>query len=170
VREAISRKNRARIVYRRGDAAHGDERIIEPYRLVMFGPTWYVAAHDEQSDDVRIFRMDRVEAAEVLAEKSAAEHFAKIEERLAQGGPFAADAAARLRVRFGPKAARWVREHESGVEEEGGAYVVEYPLADLEWAVRHVLQYGSEAEILEPAEARRLIAVRLRAMLAETRE
>jgi proteasome accessory factor C len=166
MREAISRKNKARIVYRRGESAQSDERIIEPYRLLLFGPTWYVAAHCEQSADVRIFRMDRVESAEVLAEKSAAEHFARVEERLGQGGPFAAEASARLRVRFGPKAARWVREHESGVEGEDGAYVVEYPLADLEWAVRHVLQYGTEAEVLDPPEARAHVARRLREMLA----
>jgi proteasome accessory factor C len=166
IREAIGRKNKVRIVYRRGDSAHGDERIIEPYRLLMFGPTWYVAAFCEQSDDVRIFRMDRVEAAEMLAEKSAPEHFARVEQRLRQGGPFAVDTSARLRVRFGPKAARWVREHESGTAEEDGSYVVEYPLADLEWAVRHVLQYGTEAEVLDPPEARERVASRLREMLA----
>jgi predicted DNA-binding transcriptional regulator YafY len=165
MRAAIGRRNKARIVYRRGDSAHGDERIIEPYRLLMFGPTWYVAAHCEQSDDVRIFRMDRVEAAELRPEKSAAEHFARIEERLGQGGPFAAEATSRLRVRFGPKAARWVREHESGTVEEDGSYVVEYPLADLEWAVRHVLQYGAEAEVLDPPEARERVKSRLRETL-----
>jgi proteasome accessory factor C len=166
MRDAISRKSKARIVYRRGESAHGDERIIEPCRLLMYGPTWYVAAHDEQSGDVRIFRMDRVETAEVLPDKSAADHFAKVEQRLAQGGAFASDGSERLRVRFGAKAARWVREHERGVEEKDGAYVVEYPLADLEWAVRHVLQYGTEAEVLEPAEAREYVKRRVGEMLA----
>lgn len=30
---------------------------------------------------------------------------------------------------------------------------IEHPLADAEWGVRHVLQYGSEAEVLEPVVA-----------------
>ena len=170
MREAISRKRKARIIYRRGDSSQGDERVIEPYRLLMFGPTWYVAAHCEQSDDARIFRMDRVESAEVLGEKALPDHFAKIEERLKEEVPFATETASRLRIRFAPKAARWVREHDGGVEEEEGSYIVEYPLADLEWAVRHVLQYGTEAEVLDPPEAREHVMRRLHQMLAHRRK
>jgi len=33
-----------------------------------------------------------------------------------------------------------------------------YPLADTQWVVRHVLQYGAEARVLEPESAR--VAVR----------
>jgi len=52
-----------------------------------------------------------------------------------------------------------------GDVEADGSYVVEHPLADVDWALRHVLQYGSEAEILEPATVRRAVRDRLRSML-----
>lgn len=165
MREAMQRGQKARIVYRRGDSLEGDTRVIEPYRLLTFGPTWYVAAHCEQSEDVRIFRVDRVESAEMLSEPAVREHFAKIEERLSRESPFATNPYSSLRVKFRPTAARWVREHESGITQDDGSYTVEYPLADFDWAVRHVLQYGAEAEILEPREARDRIAERLRDML-----
>jgi predicted DNA-binding transcriptional regulator YafY len=39
------------------------------------------------------------------------------------------------------------------------------PVADDAWAVRHVLQYGPEAEILEPVELRRMLVERLKSMI-----
>jgi len=44
--------------------------------------------------------------------------------------------------------------------------VVRHPLADDAWAVRHVLQYGPEAEVLEPARIRERIVATLNAMAA----
>jgi predicted DNA-binding transcriptional regulator YafY len=43
---------------------------------------------------------------------------------------------------------------------------VEHPLADTDWAVRHVLQYGPDAEVLEPAAVREEIVRRLQGMMA----
>jgi predicted DNA-binding transcriptional regulator YafY len=36
-----------------------------------------------------------------------------------------------------------------------------HPLADTDWAVRHVLQYGPDATVLEPAEVREAVVQRL---------
>jgi predicted DNA-binding transcriptional regulator YafY len=44
--------------------------------------------------------------------------------------------------------------------------VVEHPLADPEWGMRHVLQYGDEAEVLEPASLRARLRERLAAIAA----
>lgn len=170
LRDAIARKRKARIVYHRADRAEGEARIIHPCRLMLFGPTWYVAAFCDQSDDARVFRLDRIESVQVLDDAAVPSNLARVEERIANGFSFAADAVVRLRIRFRPTAARWVREHEAGVAQDDGSYVVEYPLADPEWAVRHVLQYGTEAEVLEPAEVREMLAVRLRAMRQGARQ
>jgi predicted DNA-binding transcriptional regulator YafY len=35
--------------------------------------------------------------------------------------------------------------------------VVRYPLADRDWAVRHVLQYGEDAVVLAPATVQRAV-------------
>jgi predicted DNA-binding transcriptional regulator YafY len=34
---------------------------------------------------------------------------------------------------------------------------MEHPLADAHWAVRHVVQYGADAEVLRPASVRRAV-------------
>jgi predicted DNA-binding transcriptional regulator YafY len=39
--------------------------------------------------------------------------------------------------------------------------VVEHPLADMDWAVRHVLQYGPDVDVLEPVEVREKVCERL---------
>ena len=41
---------------------------------------------------------------------------------------------------------------------------MEHPLADRDWAVRHVLQYGPDVTVLEPAEVREAVVRRLEAM------
>ena len=39
---------------------------------------------------------------------------------------------------------------------------LEHPLADPHWALRHVLQYGPDAEVLEPAAVREAVVEGLR--------
>jgi len=165
VREALAKRRKLRIAYRRGDATEATTRVVSPYRLILAGPGWYLIGFCERSDGVRVFRLDRVEGAELLGETCAPPDEAAMAEYLARGPVFASTAPVTLRVRFSPRIARWVAEREPGTAEPDGSYVVDYPMADVDWAVRHVLQYGPEAEILQPAEARRAIRARLAAML-----
>jgi predicted DNA-binding transcriptional regulator YafY len=74
---------------------------------------------------------------------------------------FAPRAAPSMKVRYSPRIARWIAEREEGDRSSDGSFVVEHPLADPDWAVRHVLQYGAEAEVLEPATIRAAIKARL---------
>ena len=86
---------------------------------------------------------------------------------LRDGRAFQSDVAARpLVVRYGPAVARWIAEREGGMLDEDGSVTVTHPLADVDWAVRHVLQYGADAEVLAPADVREAIVRRLDAMLA----
>jgi predicted DNA-binding transcriptional regulator YafY len=38
-----------------------------------------------------------------------------------------------------------------------GSLELDHPMTDVSWAVRHALQYGAEAEVLGPPEAREAI-------------
>jgi proteasome accessory factor C len=165
VRDALRQRRKLRIVYRRGNASEPSSRVVRPYRLILAGPVWYLLAFCEKSMAIRIFRVDRIEEAAVLPDKFAPPDLASIEAQLANGPVFVSDAPVKMRVRFSPKVARWLQEHETGTVEADGSFVVEYPLADLDWGVRHVLQYGPEAEILEPREARKAIVERLKAIV-----
>ena len=64
--------------------------------------------------------------------------------------------------------ARWIAEREGRATEADRSLVIEHPLADWEWAVRHVLQYGPDAEVLGPVSVRAELKRRLRAVLASS--
>jgi predicted DNA-binding transcriptional regulator YafY len=66
-----------------------------------------------------------------------------------------------MTVRYSPRIARWVAEREGLQLAEDGSLTMEHPVADESWAVRHVLQYGPDAEVLAPAAMRELVADRL---------
>ena len=58
-------------------------------------------------------------------------------------------------VGFGPPIARRLEEqHPGGRTDPRGRYLVTFRVADPAWFVREVLQYGAEAEVLEPPELR----------------
>jgi predicted DNA-binding transcriptional regulator YafY len=64
--------------------------------------------------------------------------------------------------RYSLRIARWIREKGPVEECEDGSVVVRHRVADPDRVVRHVLQGGADAEILEPATCRESIAAVLR--------
>ena len=70
-----------------------------------------------------------------------------------------------MRVRYSPRIARWIAEREALALDADGSLTMEHPLADVQWGVRHVLQYGPDAEVLEPAELRDEVVRRLGTLL-----
>ena len=42
--------------------------------------------------------------------------------------------------------------------------MLQHPIADGEWAIRHVLQYGPDAEVVAPEELRAAVRARLEQM------
>ncbi len=165
VRDALAKRRKLRITYRRGDSTRAAERTVCPYRLILAGPGWYLVAYCERSSGVRVFRVDRIEDAQMLTEKYDSPTPDALSAHLGSGPVFESDAPATLRVRYSPKIARWIRERLEGTVESDGSYVVEHPMADSDWALRHALQYGPEAEILEPAAVRHAVRERLVSML-----
>jgi predicted DNA-binding transcriptional regulator YafY len=61
-------------------------------------------------------------------------------------------AVERVRVRFSARVAPRVRERYPDCEAaDGGAVVVTFQSSGVEWLVRRALEYGADAEVLEPA-------------------
>jgi predicted DNA-binding transcriptional regulator YafY len=69
--DAVRRRRRIRVRYR---TFEGDEsrRELSPYGLVVHSGRWYLAAHDHGRDDLRTFRVDRIEEADLAAGAAAA--------------------------------------------------------------------------------------------------
>ena len=168
LREAHRSRRRVRLTYRRAAAETPSRRVLCPYDIVFASGMWYVVAScgDEA---LRIFRLDRVEGVEVLEERYERPSDFSLEAVMPGGRAFQAPDAGTLRVRYSAKVARWIAEREGKALEADGALVLDHPLADAEWAVRHVLQYGPDAEVLEPQAVRDEIIRRLSSMRDPTR-
>lgn len=165
LREAINAGTKAKIVYRSGASSAGGERQVHPYGLVH-DKRWYLVAFCDKASTLRIFRLDRILSVTVLAEPATVPDGVAIEETLHHHKALITHAEEQLRVSYSPRIARWISEHEQVEEHADGSVVVNHPLLDDEWAVRHVLQYGPNAVVLAPQRVRELVRARLSELLA----
>jgi proteasome accessory factor C len=155
LRSAVRERRKVRLCYRAGGSSESTTRVVAPHSLVFAEQAWYaVATGDDET--MRFFRLDRVEEVTLLDE-----HFERdesIPSRLQETSrAFASAATKRMTVRYSPRIARWVAEREGEPLAEDGSLTLEHQVADDSWAVRHVLQYGPDAELLEPAELRQKV-------------
>ena len=165
LRKAFRDSRKVRIAYRKADAEAASDRVICPWAILFASGQWYVVGQCDGLDGIRVFRVDRIAAIEVQEERYRAPEPFDVAEVFRDGRAFQSDVAERVRIRFGPRVARWIAEREGREPEPDGTFVLERPLADLEWLVRYALQYGPEAEVLEPLAARAAVRERLEAML-----
>lgn len=164
LRDCAQSSTKARIVYRRGDSAESTERTIHPYAVLPVRGKWFLVAWCERSDGIRFFRVDRIQRAERLDETFTPVKDFDLDAVLHGERAFVSASAERFVVRYSRHIARWIAEREEGELEPDGSFVVSHPLADDAWAVRHVLQYGPEAEVLEPARVREKVIATLHDM------
>ncbi|MDQ8155122.1 MAG: WYL domain-containing protein [Gemmatimonadota bacterium] len=165
LRDAINAGSKAKIVYRSGNSPVGAERSVHPYGLVH-DKHWYLVAFCEKASSIRIFRLDRMLDVTVLNDAADIPDGVALEETLHHGRALVTQAEEHLRVRYSAAIARWITEHETSQAQDDGSVIVDHPLLDDEWAVRHVLQYGPDAVVLAPARIRTLVAERLAAIIA----
>lgn len=164
LRDAFRERRKVRLTYRKADTSASSNRIICPYGIVFASGHWYAVAHCESSEGIRIFRLDRVEEVEALGARFESPRGFSLDALVGDGKAFHAGSAGTLRVRYSPRIARWIAEREGKPLAEDGSLTLDHPLADSDWAVRHVLQYGPDVTVLEPAEVRDAVARRLAEM------
>lgn len=168
VRHALESHRRLRIDYRSAHATRATWRSICPYGVLFASGMWYVVAHCAESEGVRFFRLDRVEGAALTDEPYDVPADFALDSVARDGRVLNGTPITMMRVRYSPRIAPWIAEREGVAVDTDGALVMEHPVHDLGWAVRHVLQYGPDAEVLAPAGMRALLAERLDEMAAAT--
>ncbi len=169
VLRAARRTRRAvTIHYRAAEATVAVPRVVHPWALVTAQGHWYCLAWCTRAEGLRNFRLDRIEDVDRAEGHFTIPDAFSPTAALVPGMPFVAGASVpTCRIRYAARIARWIAEREGVAPDADGAVTLDWPLADVDWAVRHVLQYAGDARVLEPAELRAAVAARVEAMLAE---
>jgi proteasome accessory factor C len=159
LRAAVRDRQVVMLRYRAGGATESVERRVCPHAIVYSEHMWYVVTIGEDGA-LRHFRLDRMERVDVV--EGHFESDATVVRRVMEAGrAFASETTRYMTVRYSPRIARWVAEREGESLAADGSLTLDHPVADDSWAMRHVLQYGPEAEVIAPPEMRQMLAMRL---------
>ena len=157
IRTALKHRTKLRLTYRGSRDADAASRTVCPYSVAFASGAWYLVAHCERSSALRVFRVDRIEASEPTDERYEVPDDFDANQVMRDGKVLQGHQDERVRIRYSSVVARWVAEREGRAVEADGSLTLDHPLADARWAVRHVLQYGPEAEVLEPESVRNAV-------------
>ncbi|KOX28063.1 protein pafC [Saccharothrix sp. NRRL B-16348] len=155
VRDAVSDGvRRGRALHLRYYTPSRDEitgRVVDPMRMLLVEGRGYLEAWCRAADGVRLFRLDRIDAVDVLDEPAAPPPHATPTDT--SEGLFQPDPSQRTAVLVLEPDARWVAEYypTDGLVElpEGRARVL-MRYADTAWMVRLLLGLGGEAHVEQP--------------------
>lgn len=132
-----------------GSLGEPTRRVVHPHQVVEASGAWYIVAWCEGAGAGRRFRAERVLEAVLLPDG-----FEPTESLTRVRGPrdlLYAERVGMATVAFSSRIARWLRErYPDGEARSDGSYVVRFVVADPRWLAREVLQYGADAEVLEP--------------------
>ena len=155
-RRAMAARRRVHLRYLVPGRDESTERDVDPMRLINFDAHWYLEGWCHRAEDVRLFRLDRIEAVAVLDEDGTPPTTAQ--PRDLGSGVFTPQAGDQLvKLVLGPGAV-WVSDYypiESIDRTSDGGAVIELRTPDTGWLRRLMWQLGSTATVLEPEELAR---------------
>ena len=143
------------------------EREVSPLRLVNYKGNWYLDAWCHQSDGIRMFSLDSIEAAKLTDQKAKEVSLKTVDEGLGGGyGIYRGKDLQWATLVFNRDAAKWVRsevwnEKQKVRELDGGRYELRVPYSDPAELELEILRHGENVEVIEPAKLRARIAKRL---------
>lgn len=127
------------------------ERAIEPIKLTFGNNTWYIRAHCRLRDDMRSFRIDRIEQLTLLDEQ-----FDTKRHQITEKDD--TEPLIQVQIRFSQAILRWVRErqHYSFIGEKliDSGSIMSYEVHVLSEIRAWLMGWGSQAEVLSPLELR----------------
>ncbi len=170
--DAIARRKRVTFHYRGRSGGEAQERTVDPYALRHRG-AWYLAGFDHLRDEVRHFKLDRLEGTVRMASGRDPDFDvpADVEAEVPRG-PWAIESSEEARVAFAPDAAWWV-ERRTGARREAERddewVEMTFPLSDREMFCSWILGFAADAVVIAPDELKRMVVTRLERAAEETR-
>lgn len=172
--QSVSERRRLRIVYA---AASRDgietTRNVDPYSIIPYDRSWHVIGYCHLREDIRIFKVDRIQHLEEMAETFVPDPGFDLVAYLNEGwglmrgvdGP-----AEDVVLRFWPPAARWVAEDTWHTSQrlawrEDGSLIFRLHIQITPEFCRWVFRYGRYVDVIEPAHLREWVADEARTIL-----
>jgi len=154
--QALTAHRRVHLRYLVPGRDESTERDVDPMRVINFDAQWYLEGWCHRAEDVRLFRLDRIESLTILEVDGTPP--AEAQPRDLDSGVFTPRADDQLvRLALAPGAA-WVSDYyptESVEPTQGGGAVVSLRTADTAWLRRLMWRLGSQARVLEPPDLAR---------------
>ncbi|HEX2195950.1 MAG TPA: WYL domain-containing protein [Actinomycetota bacterium] len=157
--------------YRTGGGAEARDREVDAYGLVHRRGNWYVVGRDRALDEVRVFKVARIEGApRTLDHRYEVPGGFRAEDHVAGEAWELGDAPATATVRFDPEVRWWAEQNHPDAprrERPGGVVDLELQVSNVDALVAWALGLGPGVEIVEPAFAREALLRHLAPLLEE---
>ena len=168
VDRALAGQRRMHLAYYVPSRDETTQRDVDPVRLLFSEGKGYLEAYCYRAQEVRLFRLDRITAADVLDEPACPPEGLGLHDL--SKDLFQPDPEDPLAVLDLEPHARWVSEYyptETTAEIGAGRLRVSLRFSDPGWLQRLVLRLGGAATVVEPVEVARVVQARARAALAQ---
>jgi predicted DNA-binding transcriptional regulator YafY len=153
LRQNIINHHTVQLIYR-GFSLEETCRFVDPYALTFRGGLWYLIGHCHLRDEMRTFRVDRIQSIESSGGTFTKPGDFSARDYLEKTMQF--DDTYKIRVHMDAEIAPHIREnhgHWAKVNDhDDGSVTVEFGTSGLDWVTGWVLSYGSYAFVLEPPE------------------
>ena len=158
--QAVSERIAVSFRYKSAGAGTARERGVDPYGIVHRRGHWYLVGRDRDIDEVRTFKIARIEdGIETIADSFEVPQDFDISAHVVGD-----DAAETAVVRFHENVAWWATQTfpaERLRAAPGGAVDVDMPAASIDALISFVVWWGPDVQIQSPPEARNAIVERL---------
>jgi predicted DNA-binding transcriptional regulator YafY len=165
---AIQQGRRVRIRVRTRGNQQLHDRLLDPLCLRCTTNALYLAAFDHGRGEIRKFKVARIEFVQKLSERTR-EHLGFDEDKLfANAVKVGTGEPVDVAVRFSASVAKIVREYPLAAAQtfedcSDGSVILRGRVAGTHEALRYVLSWGRDAEVLSPHEFRQEVALELAA-------
>jgi predicted DNA-binding transcriptional regulator YafY len=154
LRQCIGDRRCVRLLYRGLARQRETDRVIDPYALTFQWGQWYLIGFCRLREDMRTFRVDRIQQVEPLEEGFTKPRGFSVREYLERSMEFEPKYTVVVRLERG--VAPRVRERHGdwmGLSDNpDGSITARFGASTLDWAAGWVLGHGAAAKVLEPPE------------------
>ncbi len=129
-------------------------RDVDPYALTFRGGLWYLIGYCHLRDDMRTFRVDRIQTVESSGGQFTIPRDFSARDYIERAMQF--DDNYTIRVHMDEEIAPYIRENHGHWAElsdhEDGSVTITFGTSGLDWVTGWVMSYGPRALVLEPPE------------------